>query len=87
MRPFLPLWFVRGDKRNSRKRAECVREKMMQRLPGKPSSHGINFVLNGVEHVPVPLEQSNLCESQEEEQVARGGAQALTKLPCSAAWP
>lgn len=46
------------------------------------SVHGINLVLNGIEHVPASLEQSHLCGSQgEEEQVAGRGVQALTKLP------
>lgn len=44
------------------------------------SVHGINLVLNGIEHVPTFLEQSYLCGSQgEEEQVAGRGVQALTK--------
>lgn len=46
------------------------------------SVHGINLVLNSVEHVPASLEQSALCGSQGgEEQVAGAGVPAFTKLP------
>lgn len=46
------------------------------------SVHGINLVLNGIEHVPTSLEQSHLCGNEgEEEQVACRGVWALTKLP------
>lgn len=46
------------------------------------SVHGINLVLNGIERVPVSLEQSDVCGRQgEEEQVAGRGVPVLTKLP------
>ena len=52
------------------------------------SVHGINLVLNGIEHVPASLEQSHLCGSQgEEEQVAGRGVQHSQSCPCSVAQP
>jgi hypothetical protein len=46
-----------------------------QELPGMLSAHGINPVLNSFEHVPVSLEQSDLCRSQRKgEQVAGRGS-------------
>ena len=52
------------------------------------SLHSINLVLSGTEHVPTSLEQSNLCESQgEEEQVAAEESRHSQSFRSSVAQP